>query len=47
MLTYIARDKAGNTSTKSCNFIFIPQKVSDEMLRRLGMKFMRKFLRTV
>lgn len=31
-VTYIARDKAGNTSTKSCNFIFIPQKVSDEML---------------
>lgn len=34
-VTYIARDKAGNESTKSCNFIFIPQKVSDEKLEAL------------
>lgn len=34
-VTYIARDKAGNESSKTCNFIFIPQKVSDDALEAL------------
>ncbi len=34
-VTYIARDKAGNESSKTCNFNFIKQKVSDEALEAL------------